>query len=850
MPAPSTIPEFLELVRRSGVLEDERLDAYVAQNSPGSATPTRFAGQLVRDGLLTKFQAEQFLAGKWKRFSIGKYKVLERLGQGGMGQVFLCEHRLMRRRVAVKVLPTAKAEDPAALERFYREARAVAALDHPNLVRAFDIDEDNQLHFLVMEFVDGSSFYDIVKKHGPMDPTRAAHYLHQAAIGLDYANQVAGIVHRDIKPGNILVDRLGVVKILDMGLARFFNDESDVLTRKYDESVLGTADYLAPEQAIDSHSVDIRADIYSLGATFYFVLAGKPPFPDGTVPQKLIWHQSKNPTSLHEVRPGLPPELVRIIEKMMKKDKNERYTTPAELAEALMPLTSEPIPPPPEAEMPQLSLAAMAGVSAMPANPRAVAARLPGGVRVGAATGSSGQLSRPPVSGFTPHTPLPRPGASVTPSPGPGETVANPFNSALVGAGTRGERGILESVYAARPQVQSDEAAATDDDRLSKVWFGLGIVCLVAAAAMGAWWFNSRESSSNSSQLPERTKPANVATGTAIVVNPLGGGDCKTLFDAIRLARSGDRIVIKSPVIQEVFQLDGRSLARANITIESGRADGLPVVWTPPAAVSTSTQLLELTAVEGLTIRNIVFDGQGRLETVLRVTGQCPGFTCDQVQVRGFTKAGVRLQDAAGQTDRPLVLTGCRIQGGPNAESALRVQGGSGARSLRDVRITDCILDGPYQQAAILGDGNATDVLFERIRVFRAVDGLRWRKHEPDQIVRVRLSLSTIAEMKSAAVQVEPGALGSGSNLQLERVLVVKCGTVMSASGVQDQITASEIGRDTITADGDLPATARQEARVDFLSTDPASRDFLRYSRSSRWASAGSNGKPIGAPPE
>src|SRR5207247_730125 len=211
------------------------------------------------------FQAEQFLAGKWRRFTLGKYKVLERLGAGGMGSVYLCEHKLMRRRVAVKVLPTAKAADPASLERFYREARAVAALDHPNIIRAYDVDHEEDLHFLVMEYVDGLSLQDLVRKSGPLAPATAANYIGQAARGLQHAHEVAGLVHRDIKPGNLIVDRGGTVKILDMGLARFFNDQDDMLTQKYDENVLGTADYLAPEQALDSHNVDIRADVYSLG---------------------------------------------------------------------------------------------------------------------------------------------------------------------------------------------------------------------------------------------------------------------------------------------------------------------------------------------------------------------------------------------------------------------------------------------------------------------------------------------------------------------------------------------------------------------------------------------------------
>ena len=161
MPAPANAKELLDLVQKSGVVEEQKLRGYVKKLTESMGLPNdpaKLAGFLVRDAILTYFQAEQLLQGKYKRFSIGKYKVLEKLGSGGMGQVFLCEHKLMRRRVAVKVLPTAKADDPSSLQRFYREARAVAAVDHPNIVRAYDIDQDENLHFLVMEYVDGSNF--------------------------------------------------------------------------------------------------------------------------------------------------------------------------------------------------------------------------------------------------------------------------------------------------------------------------------------------------------------------------------------------------------------------------------------------------------------------------------------------------------------------------------------------------------------------------------------------------------------------------------------------------------------------------------------------------------------------
>ena len=361
MPAPATVDDLLKLIRKSGMIDEPRLDAYLERlrlNGPIPADVRKVAGGMVRDGMLTYFQAEQFMLGKWRGFTIGKYKLLERIGFGGMGQVFLCEHMYMRRRVAIKVLPPAKAEEPAALGRFYREARAAAALDHPNIVRTHDIDQDGNLHFLVMEYVDGSSLLEIIKKKGPMAVDRACQYAAQASQGLEHAFRV-GVIHRDIKPGNILVDRIGIAKILDMGLARFYHSDDDMLTKKYDEkSVLGTADYVAPEQTINSHDVDVRADIYSLGATFYFLLAGHPPFPEGTVSQKLIAHQTRAPIPISRLRPEVTPELESVLHKMMAKSIAERFQTPGEVHDALRPfLLSNPCIPP-EDEMPVLSPAA------------------------------------------------------------------------------------------------------------------------------------------------------------------------------------------------------------------------------------------------------------------------------------------------------------------------------------------------------------------------------------------------------------------------------------------------------------------------------------------------------------
>lgn len=338
MPAPSTIEDFLEVVRKSNQVDPGRLEAYLEQHRKGDTLPPepkKFAALLVREGLLTNFQAEQFLQGKYRGFNLGGYRILERLGSGGTGTVYLAEHEVMKRMVALKVLPPSVSSEQAILERFRREAQAAAALDHPNIVRAYDFRQEGQLHFLVMEYVNGPSLEQVLQSHGPLSVPVACEYIRQAALGLQHAHE-AGLVHRDIKPGNLLVDPTGMVKILDMGLARFTPEGQESLTKKFDENtVMGTADYLAPEQALNLHHVDSRADIYSLGATLYALLAGEPPFASGTVTQKLLWHQMRDPTPLHERRSDVPEEVELIVATMMAKDIQQRYQSAAEVAEVL-----------------------------------------------------------------------------------------------------------------------------------------------------------------------------------------------------------------------------------------------------------------------------------------------------------------------------------------------------------------------------------------------------------------------------------------------------------------------------------------------------------------------------------
>ena len=270
---------------------------------PEDAEP--LAQHLVTSQLITRWQADNLLRGKYKGYFLGKFKLLGLLGSGGMSSVYLAEHTLMRRKQAVKVLPKKRVADASYLERFKLEALATAALDHPNIVRVYDIDNEGDIHYLVMEYVPGRDLQTIVASEGPLDFVDAARYVAQAARGLQHAHD-AHLIHRDVKPANLLLDDHGSIKILDLGLALFARDGEASLTLLHNENVLGTADYLAPEQALSSHDVDSRADIYSLGCTLYFLLTGHPPFPEGTLAQRIAKHQSKMPPDIRVDRPNCP----------------------------------------------------------------------------------------------------------------------------------------------------------------------------------------------------------------------------------------------------------------------------------------------------------------------------------------------------------------------------------------------------------------------------------------------------------------------------------------------------------------------------------------------------------------
>jgi WD40 repeat protein/tRNA A-37 threonylcarbamoyl transferase component Bud32 len=266
-----------------------------------------------------------------------KFRVVRELGRGGMGVIYLAEHRVMDKPVALKVISASVLDNPTAVARFLSEVRAAGKLDHPNIARAHDADRAGELHFLVMEYVEGISLAQVLEKRGPLPVAHACHYVRQAALGLQHAFE-KGMVHRDIKPQNLMLTPKGVVKVLDFGLARVRDERKKVaprLTRL--ESFMGTPTYVAPEQATDAREADTRSDIYSLGCTLYALLAGRPPFVGDSLTEIVMAHIEKEARPLHELRPDVPAGLTAVVAKMLAKAPAQRFQRPVEVAQALAP---------------------------------------------------------------------------------------------------------------------------------------------------------------------------------------------------------------------------------------------------------------------------------------------------------------------------------------------------------------------------------------------------------------------------------------------------------------------------------------------------------------------------------
>jgi eukaryotic-like serine/threonine-protein kinase len=330
----------LRNLRKSGLLSKRKL-RLVAEKLGHLKSAREIAKALASWKLVTKFQAKMLLLGRKSGFHVGPYRILDELGHGGMGHVYKAMHLTMKRIVALKVLAPQTVATDKAKAMFKREIRAAAQLNHANIVMAYDASMADGQHYLAMEYVDGPNLEQYVAKHGALPVGLACEIVFQAAGGLQHAHE-KGVIHRDIKPANLLVQKepgaaTAQVKILDFGLARLRQSDDNARGAASGEPniVMGTPDFLSPEQTKDLHHADIRSDLYSLGCTFYYLLTGQVPFPGGNVVHKLNRHDREVARPIEELRPEAPKAIVKIVRKLLAKNPDDRFQTPNELMDAL-----------------------------------------------------------------------------------------------------------------------------------------------------------------------------------------------------------------------------------------------------------------------------------------------------------------------------------------------------------------------------------------------------------------------------------------------------------------------------------------------------------------------------------
>ena len=663
MSKPSSIKEMIDLLRRSQVVEPAHLETFfetLKRERTKKLTPQSLLDCLLEKNLITRFQSDLLANGKWKGFTLGGYRLLDRIASGAMGQVFVAEHVKLRKKVAIKVLaPTLKGNE-IARQRFVREARAAASLSHEHIVQVFDVNHDYQPPYIVMEYVDGTSLQAAVALSGPLSPAAPAVCGHQLALGLQHAFE-HGLVHRDVKPANAVIDRKGNVKLLDLGIARF--DDGLELTQNVpqDKLILGTIEYLAPEQAIDSTKVDTRADIYSLGATLYFLLVGEPPFARAVSSAKLVLKQTEMPMMVSDLRPDVPIELAAVIHRMLAIKPPGRYATPADAANALAPFAIAP------ADFPQSLFTRVP--------PRTFGADTPmpmSGKNSRYLVQPAAVLSRSGSANFSLSSPgLERTHVSIPALAADGHE--NDFDFGTPGTvETNLEATMPHPLLSRAPEIGKSSRLNPPDAAAQKRksrWLMGGLaagVALIAVLSYVIVRFLPGASAKDQTKLKSKavSKPVEPGAGspipvsnekTLIVAKSGKPGHFPTFAAALEAAKGNvKRIEIWEDQLEENVSLGIATPLPAGLTIVGrGPQTGRTEIVTPPTN-STTDWSHRVVAPFGLTLERLTFDGRGEAASLVSVSGA--NITLSELVFRQYTTSGLGISFVNG-----LTMTGCRL---------------------------------------------------------------------------------------------------------------------------------------------------------------------------------------------
>lgn len=707
MNSPSTAVEFLDTLIESNLICPRHIpkirEQIPAEDSPGF-DPKIFARALIQSGVLTSFQAKRLLSGRTEGFFIGKYRLLDLLGEGGMGKVFLAEQITMKRAVALKLIHLSPHQDESSstLARFTREARAVAKLRHPNITQAYDFDQVEGTQYIAMELIQGISLQDFVQKSGPLPWAQAADYAFQTACGLEHA-QENGLIHRDIKPGNLMVELNGTLKILDLGLVGFHTENrKDSLTMSGKEVILGTADYVSPEQALDSHGVDIRADIYSLGCVLYFLLSGTPPFAGKTAAQKLMAHQTKKPKPIQQLATDVPDELANIVAKMLEKDVEARYQSPQDVQEALRPFIQRVNP---------------AFDPALLNYDRDEIEKL---VKFGNdSVGSSSRLSKS-LHGVT----LPRKSFS-------GETEDTPKPTAAETKRAPAADRRVKSKPAAPQQQEAPPEAITDDPspkgrsrrsdgfddpdirkkrrrrrKKQKVnqnlkMFVAGLCCFILVGVTITATMTMTGSSGSRVEAAGGNNNNNTSSGGG-GIHVAGHQNVNAIGKSFARAGKGKTVTVahkKGGWRSDPMVVDGKQLPNEGHFTLRGNAANVTLVQ------KTDSPLLKIKNVKHFSLKNLTLDGNGKRGPIIEIEGRVPGVLLENVTIRNVNGDAIRFLGAHADPRNKCRLNNVKVERGNKGSNGLPITFLSGHMSqvARHIEITNCRLDHNNQAGILVG---------------------------------------------------------------------------------------------------------------------------------------------------